>query len=100
MRAAIMFVLLLACARAPVVPDGPDGDRALGSLVELRFSSDQRLCAYAIHAVVTHGVVRLEGLVDSAVDQKHAVEIATAAGARQVISNLTLSAGSGDRKRC
>jgi osmotically-inducible protein OsmY len=98
---ATACALAITCARTPPVPNsGPASDRTLTSLIELRLSSDQRLCAFQIAVVTTNGVVRLEGLVANNIDRQHAVDLATAAGARRVESRLILSAGSGDRGRC
>jgi hypothetical protein len=65
LRGAVFAMLLgAACTRPPVSgPPGPAFDRQLRELVELRLSSDRRLCPFAIQVVVYNGTVALAGLL-------------------------------------
>jgi osmotically-inducible protein OsmY len=95
------MLLGAACARPPVTgPPGATFDRQLRELVELRLSSDRRLCPFAIQVVVYNGTVELAGLVDGPIEQRRAEEIARAAGAVRVVDHLQRSLGSGDAGRC
>ena len=69
-KAALALFLSLACAGAPGAPD-PPSDSQLRNRIELRVSSDHRLCAFA-----------------------------RAAGAERVVDRLELSLSSGDPGRC
>ena len=93
-----------ACAaRAPVTRTGPidpAADRRLTSLIELRLSSDHRLCPFDVDVATANGVVRLEGLVGSQIDRNRAVKLAANAGAIRVVDGLIVSPASGDGGRC
>jgi osmotically-inducible protein OsmY len=103
LRVLVLALTALAgCASSPIDPAarGADADQRLVNLIELRLSSDGRLCPYDIDVTSVNRTVRLEGRVDSPAERRRAEQIAVGAGATRVIDSIMIDLGSGDRGRC
>jgi hypothetical protein len=82
--------------REPARTDDP----GIQSLISLRFSSDQRLCRFAITPIVYSRTARLEGKVSGIGDRHRAETIAREAGALQIDDQLIMDPSEGDPARC
>jgi hypothetical protein len=98
--AAFALLLAGACVQRQPAPPGPALDRQLRERIELRLSSDHRLCPYAIRVIVYGGTAELTGLVDGTLEQQRAEKVARDAGAARVVDHLERSLSSGDPGRC
>jgi|KBSMisStaDraftv2_1062788.scaffolds.fasta_scaffold689017_1 osmotically-inducible protein OsmY len=97
----LMVVCLSAggCA-GPLREPARTDDPGIQSLISLRFSSDQRLCRYAITPIVYGRTARLEGKVSGEGDRHRAEAIAREAGALQIDDKLIMDPAEGDPARC